>query len=168
VRFSTALHRALTRADQGNWRRRLDDLHAEQGTWPGVAAELGVSAATLRRYRAGGYRSRGRWHPLKPDALYPRITRALRRRRNRAAAIGRADFKRLRLKGTWRVYEGKTRNQRMDAGRYMSPASIEGLTTAYLSGDNERVDRAFDFFLQEDYVPELNDPHMIDVEWLEI
>jgi hypothetical protein len=168
VRFSTALHRALTRADEGNWRRRLDDLHAEQGTWPRVAAELDISAATLRRYRAGGYRGRaGRWRPLAPDPLYPRITRALRRRRGRAAAIGRADFKRLRVKGTWLLNDTYTRRQ-VIYGKYMSDESVQGLSSAYLSGNGARVDRAWDNYLSTDYVDHLSTARMLNTEWLEI
>lgn len=149
--YYTGLRRGLTRADSENWGRRLEDLRAEQGSWANVAKSLGVSPATLRRYKAGDY-SPGAGKARRKvdrDKLFPKISRALDK--DRKSAIKRADFKRQRVKGRYTIARNPDYERRHTiGGQHMSDAQVEGMTDAWLSGDRDRVNRAWDNYLSSD------------------
>jgi hypothetical protein len=166
MRFRRAADERLTHVDERNWRGRLENLHAEHRTWDRVAAELGVSPATLRRYRAGGYKSRGVTKRLPPARLYPAISSALAR--DRKAAVRGADWRRLSINATWTIDGTYRRKQRMDLGAYMDAEDAAAFADAYVSGSDERMTAAVNYYLSDRYAPHLSGARLLDVESMEL
>jgi hypothetical protein len=163
--FYQALRAELERVSASTWRDQLEALHAQHGTWKATAAALDVTPRTLERWR-NGYISRGRRIQAKPESVIPRIRDAIRKdRKAQAAAV---DWSRLRVKGTIELDHNPKyrRKENMHVGKYLSADAIEGLAAAYISRQADRVQRAIDNALSEDYVAN-GDTRILDVDDLD-
>ena len=157
MKFSRALQRELSHADEGNWRDRLDALHSEHGSWKAVADHLGADKRTVERWRYGYVDRHGnRRHvsdaTIKKHAL-PKIRHSLGSSPG-AQLKGIPDWKRMGMRGTPRIgnnpeYE---REEDMDVGRYMDDEDFERIAQAYLDGDDEAVDAAMDAAMANSYI----------------
>jgi hypothetical protein len=170
MRWAPALDEVLSLTNESNWRDQLNRLREEEGSWEKVARSLGVSPATLRRYRAGDYSAgQGRRRALSPAKLIPKISDVLRT--SRKAMIRNIDFRTLRMFGTWRLTftgSGGVRRQQMDAGQYMSNQDVANVVGGYVAGNRE-AQEAIDEYLAMGYSGmQFPDAHLISVEELEV
>ena len=163
--FYAALRAELERVDASSWRDQLDALHGQHGTWKATAAALGVTPRTVERWR-NGYISRGRRIQARPESAMPRIREAIKAdRKAQAAAV---DWSRLRVKGTIELDHNPKyrRKENMHVGKYLSGAAIAGLVAAYVSRQGERVQRAIDNAMSEEYVQN-GDTRLLSVDELD-
>ena len=157
MKFSKALQRELSHADEGNWRDRLDALHSEHGSWKAVADHLGADKRTVERWR-NGYVDR-RTHErrqvsdatIKKHAL-PKIGKSLGSSR-KAQLAGAPDLKRMSVRGHISIGNGEyERDEDMDVGRYMSDEDFEAIGQAYIDGNDALVDAAMDKAMSDSYI----------------
>lgn len=144
------------RVDDGNWRGRLDELHAHHGTWQRVADDLGVDKRTLERWRKGyAPRGGGPRRQVSPAGIVPKVRDAIARtlpaRGDRRAQVARPDWRKLFIVGTikWENYE---RTQNMHLGKYLTPASFEAIADVYVKRGNSRMPAAIDHAISTDYL----------------
>lgn len=152
MRFYDALRAEMERVDQSNWAEKLVALKEQNGTWTATARALGVHKRTLERARLG-YRPRG-GGPRRfadPRSLIDKVRKALAK--DRRAQVAAVDWKRLKVNGTITLGGGEyEREENMHIGRYFTDGQIEGIADAYIAGDADRVQRAVDHAMSEDYI----------------
>lgn len=150
-----ALERALSRVDEGNWRETLDVLHGQAGSWKALSEQLGVDKRTVERWRLGYVDKRTHQRRQISQAtvkrsVLPKLRQAFKA--NRAAQVARVNWSKLQLRGDLQIADYPPREERMYLGPYLSGEAIAGLADAYISGDPDRVQAAFDNALGEDYI----------------
>jgi hypothetical protein len=163
--FYAALRAELERVDASSWRAQLDALHDQHGSWKATAAAMGVTPRTVERWR-NGYISRGRRIQARPESVMPRIREAIKG--DRKAQAGAVDWSRLRIKGTIELDHNPRyrRKENMHVGKYLTAGAIGGLVAAYVARSAERVQRAIDNAMSEDYVAN-GDTRLLSVDELD-
>ena len=155
MKFSRALQRELSHADEGNWRDRLDALHSEHGSWKAVADHLGADKRTVERWRLGtrdrhGNRTTVSDATIKKNAL-PKISKSLGG--SRKAQVAGVDWKRMSVRGHISIGHGEyERDEDMNPGRYMSDEDFEDIAQAYIDGNDAAVDAAMDAAMSYNYI----------------
>ena len=155
MKFSRALQRELSHADEGNWRDRLDALHSEHGSWKAVADHLGADKRTVERWRFGyrdrhGNRKQVSPATIKKNAL-PKIHKAMGG--SRKAQLAGVDWKRMRVRGHISINGGAyERDEDMDVGRYLEDDDFAAIAQAYLDEKDDIVDAAMDKAMSDSYI----------------
>lgn len=169
MNINDALGRALGGVDDSNWRASLDALHSTEGSWKAVAEQLGVDKRTVERWRFGYVdKKTGQRRQISQrtvdKAVVPKVRKAFKA--SRAAQVGRVNWSKLHVTGDLQIADYDPREERMYLGAYLSSEAIAGIADAYVSGDPDRVQRAVDNALGDDYTG-TGEAHLGDVSGLD-
>lgn len=154
VRIYDALAAALGHVDASDWRGALDAIHEQRGSWKATAEALGVDKRTVERWRFGyvdkktGQRRQIAESTVKRSVV-PKVRQALGN--DRRAQVARVDWRKLQVKASLQIGNYPPRVESMAVGLYLSTDAIAGISAAYVSGDADRVQAAFDHALGADY-----------------
>lgn len=164
--FCQALKGTLERVTEHTWRDQLGALHAQHGTWKATAAALDVTPRTLERWRNGYLDRHGTRRQVTPQTPMGKVRDAIKG--NRKAQAAAVDWRKLRIKGTIELEHNPKyrRKENMHVGQYLTPDAIAGLAAAYQSGRCDRMQRAIDDALSEEYVAN-GDTRLLEVEELD-
>lgn len=149
-----ALGRALGQVDESDWRGALDALHEQRGSWKATAETLGVDKRTVERWRFGYVdKKTGQRRQIAEStvrrSVVPKVREAIRA--DRRAQVARVDWRKLQVTGRLQIGNYPPRVESMNVGLYLSPEAIAGISAAYVSGDPDRTQRAFDDAMGGDY-----------------
>jgi hypothetical protein len=164
--FCQALKGTLERVTEHTWRDQLEAIHAQHGTWKATAAALDTTPRTLERWRNGYLNRRGVRVQTDPKTPMGKVRAALKG--NRKAQAAAVDWRRLRIKGTIELEHNPRyrRKENMHVGQYLSADAVAGLAAAFTSGRCDRMQRAIDDALSEEYVAN-GDTRLLEVDELD-